>query len=147
MAKAFQTNSMPQHQGMSPGLNAYGQVPNLAWYPRMSAKNADYTIKTSESGTVFTNVGATKAINFTLPAIGDGPFYFKVLIGADYGVTITSAVADTIITFNDAAADSVAFSQASEIMGGSMEVFCDGTSLFVLPRLASEAQTIAVVTN
>jgi hypothetical protein len=147
MAKAQQTNGMPTMNGRYVGLNAYDQIEAMAWTPKMVAKNADYTIKASESGTIFTNVGATKAINFTLPAITDGPFYFKILIGADYAVTVTSVVADTIITFNDAAADSVAFSQASEILGGSFEIFCNGTSLFVIPSLASEAQTIAIVTN
>lgn len=112
----------------------------------MEAKTADYTIVAADSGKIFHTAGATAAVNFTLPAIATGPWFFTILVGADFGVTVTAATADTIITFNDVAADSVAFSQASEIIGGSFEVICDGTSLYVLPRLASEAQTIAIVT-
>lgn len=146
MAKTFQTNSMNIHEGMTPGVNEYGQVGNLAWTPRIAAKTAAYTVKSSESGTIFTNVGATDSVTFTLPSIADGPFYYMFVAGADYAIVVASAVADTAITFNDAAADSVSFGTSSEILGGSIEVFCDGTSLFVLPRLASEAQTITIVT-
>ena len=146
MAKAFQTNSMPLQQGMYVGTNEYGQIANLSWYPRFIALTAARTLKASESGAFVHNVGMTAAVTLTLPAISDGPFYFKILQGAGYAITVTSAVADTIITFNDAAADSVVFSTASEIIGGHYEVICDGTSLFVLPILASEAQTVTVAT-
>jgi hypothetical protein len=146
MAKAFQTNSMPVHMGMAPGLNAYGQISNIARVPKVTAKVAAYTCKASESGTIFTNVGATASVTFTLPAIGDGPFYFKFLVGADFAVVVTAETADTMVTFNDLTADSVSFAQAGEIMGGTIEVWCDGTTLFALPRLAKETQTIAIVT-
>lgn len=146
MAKAFQTNSMPITNGLYPGVNAYDQIANLAWTPKVAAKTASYTVKSSESGTIFTTTGATGAINFTLPAISDGPFWFKFVNGAAQNMTVTSAVADTIITFNDLEADSVAFSQANEIIGGMILAICDGTSLFVLPVLAKASQTIAIVT-
>jgi hypothetical protein len=146
MAKGYQTNSMPTVKGIYPGLNEYGQISNLAWTPRVVAKTTAYTVKSSESGTFFTTTGATAAVNFTLPAIGDGPYWFMFICGADIGMTVTSVVADTIVTFNDLAADSVAFSQASEMIGGSIEVICDGTTLFALARLASEAQTIVIAT-
>ena len=147
MAKANQVNGMPTFDGNKPGLNAYNQISNMAWTPKVVALTAaTYTATASQSGTFFHNVGMTQGCTFTLPAIADGPYYFKILQGAGYAITVTSAVADTIITFNDAAADSVTFSTASEIIGGHYEVICDGTSLFVLPILASEAQTLTVVT-
>lgn len=147
MAKAYQTISMPTFKGMAPGLNAYGQISNMAWTPATIQLTGARTLKASESGAFIHNVGMTAAVTLTLPAISDGPFYFKILQGAGYAITVTSATADTIITFNDAAADSVTFSTSSEILGGHYEVYCDGTSLFVLPILASEAQTVTIATN
>jgi len=109
-------------------------------------KTASYTCTKADSGTIFHTTGATAAVNFTLPPISDGPYWFKFVCGADVSMTVTSAVADTIVTFNDLAADSVAFAQASEMIGGNIEVICDGTTLFVLPSLVSEAQTVAITT-
>lgn len=110
------------------------------------AKTADYTCTKYDSGTIFHTTGATAAVNFTLPKIADGPFYFLFVNGADQNMTVTAGTADTAVTFNDLAADSVAFSTSSEKIGGVIEVFCDGTTLFVLPRLASEAQTVTIAT-
>ena len=148
MAKASQTNGMPTMQGRYVGLNAYDQIENMAWTPKViSLTAATYTLKASQSGAFIHNASMTEACTLTLPAISDGPFYFKILQGAGYAITVTSAAADTIITFNDVAADSVTFSSSNEIIGGHYEVICDGTKLFVLPILASEAQTVTIVTN
>jgi hypothetical protein len=112
----------------------------------MEAKTASYTCTIQDSGTVFHTTGATTAVVFTLPQITAGPFWFKFICGADVAMTITSAVADTEVTFNDLAADSVAFQTSSEMIGGSVEVWCDGTTLFVIPSLASEGQTVTIAT-
>lgn len=142
----YQTNTMPTHEGMSPGLNSNGQISGLAWTPKVVAKTAAYTVSAKESGTIFTTTGATAAVTFTLPAISTGPFYFMFICGADIGMTVAAATADTLVTYNDLEADSVAFSTSSEMIGGSVEVFCDGTTLFGLARLASEAQTVTIAT-
>lgn len=110
------------------------------------AKTAAYQVTKLDSGTIFHTTGATAAVTFTLPPITDGPFYFMFVNGADVDMTVASKVADTAVTFNDLAADSVAFSTSSEKIGGVIEVICDGTTLFVLPRLASEAQTVTIAT-
>jgi hypothetical protein len=110
------------------------------------AKTAAYQCTKEDSGTLFHTTGATAAVTFTLPPINDGPFYFVFICGADIGMTVTAKAADTAVTFNDLNADSVAFSTASEMIGAVVEVICDGTTLFVLPRLASEAQTVTIAT-
>lgn len=144
---AFQALSMPLYKNSAPGLNANGQISNMAWTPAfVSLTTSTYTLKANQSGAIVHNASATQACTLTLPAISDGPFYFKVVQGAGYAITVTAATADTIITFNDIAADSVTFSTASEIIGGHYEVFCDGSKLFVLPILASEAQTVTIAT-
>jgi hypothetical protein len=111
------------------------------------AKTADYTVTKYDSGTIFHTTGATAAVTFTLPKISDGPFYFLFINGADVDMTVTAGTADTAITYNDLAADSVAFSTSSEKIGGAVEVICDGTSLFVLPRAADgRYQTATIAT-
>lgn len=142
-----QQSAMPTLGGNKPALNAAGQISLMQWTPRIVAMTGTTrTLTAAESGTIFTNVGLTAAITVTLPAISTGPWYFKFLQGAGYAIVVTAATADTMITFNDATADSVAFQTSSEMIGGHIEVFCDGTSLFALPVLASEAQTVTIAT-
>ncbi len=142
-----QKNGMPTYQGLAPGLNTAQQISNMAWTPYfISLLTSTRTLVAAESGAVVWNPSITQACTLTLPAISTGPFYFKIIQAAGYGITVTAATADTMITFNDLTADSVVFSTSSEIIAGSYEVWCDGTSLVVLPSLASEAQTVTVAT-
>lgn len=114
---------------------------------KMEAKTADYTCTAQDSGTIFHTTGATAAVNFTLPAISAGPFWFLFIAGADQNMTVTAETADTAVTYNDLAADSVAFSTSSEKIGGAIEVYCDGVTLFVLPRAADgRYQTATIAT-
>lgn len=142
-----QQTAMPTMDGNKPALNTAGQISLMQWTPRIvSLTGTAQTLLAKDSGTIYHNVGLTASHTLTLPAISTGPFYFKIIQGAGYSIVVTAATADTMITFNDAAADSVTFSTSSEIIGGHYEVICDGTSLFVLPILASEAQTVTVAT-
>ena len=137
---------MALYAGLAPNVNQYGQIENMMWVPKMVAKTAAYTCKSSESGTIFHTTGATAAVTFTLPAIADGPFFFEFISGADYAMTVAAAAVDTMVTMNDLAADSIAFSTASEIIGGVVKVYCDGTTLFGFARMATEAQTPTIAT-
>lgn len=141
------TNPMPIYEGRAAGVDEYGAIPYMLHYPRVVAKTAAYTVEPEETGTIFTTTGATAAVTFTLPAISDGPFHFLFIAGADFAMTVAAATVDTAVSFNDLAADSVAVSTASEIIGGAIEVICDGTTLFILGRPSmSHAQTITVAT-
>lgn len=122
-------------------------VPNDqgAWR-NVVAKTADYTVTTADSGVLFTNRGATGAVNFTLPATAYRGFRVGFYVAADQDVTVTAGTADTMVAFNDAAADSVSFSTASEKVGGMFEVIGDGTGWLVLPRLGADSQTVTVAT-
>lgn len=132
--------------GMSPALDAYGRIATISYTPKIVAKTASYTVTAAESGTIFTTTGATAAVTFTLPAISTGPWEFKFIAGADVNMVVAAATAGTMITMNDAAANSIAFQTSSEKIGGTVEVYCDGTSLFGLARLATEAQTPTIAT-
>jgi len=139
------SNPMPSFEGRSAGVNLYGQIPALAYTPRIVAKTAAYTVKAEESGTIFFTTGATAAVTFTLPAISDGPWYFEFYATADFAMTVAAATADTAVSFNDLAADSVAISTASEILGGGIRAVCDGTTLVIAGMPSkSHAQTVTV---
>jgi hypothetical protein len=110
-------------------------------------KTAAYQVTKEDNGTIFLTTGATAAVVFTLPPISDGPFWFLFVNTADVDMTVTAKVADTLITYNDLAADSIAFSTSSEKIGGAVEVICDGTSLIGLPRFADgRYQTATIAT-
>lgn len=141
------TNPMPRWKGMAPGLDTYGRMQYMLWTPRIIVKTADYTVKSEESGTIFTTTGATAAVNFTLPAISEGPFWFEFYNGADQNMTVTAGAVDTVVTYNDLAADSIAFSTASEKIGGGVRIFSDGTTLFGIPIFADgRYQTATIAT-
>jgi hypothetical protein len=97
----------------------------------VSAKTADYTIKANDAcGTLFTNRGATGTVVLTLPAptaVPSGTFYYVLAIAAQT-VTVATATADTLVSKNDAAGDSLTLSTSMEIIGGLMVFICDGTA-------------------
>ena len=110
-------------------------------------KTASYQVTKEDNGTIFLTTGATAAVVFTLPPITDGPFWFRFINCADVDMTVTAKVADTMLTYNDLAADSIAFSTSSEKIGGEVEVICDGTTLIGLPRAADgRYQTATIAT-
>lgn len=126
-----------QHQG-----NPFG-----AWY-RVSAKTADYTVTEADNNTLFTNRGAAGAVIFTLPVTAKLGLRYGFYVAADQSVTVTAGTADTIVAFNDIAADSVAFSTASEKVGGMYEVIGDGTGWLTISHpwvqgAAGQTQTVA----
>ena len=87
------------------------------------AKTANYTVTTAENGTLFTNAGAAGAVTFTLPTVAKGLRY-QFFAEADQTVTVAGATG-TLVVFNDAAANSIAFSTASEKIGGGCEVIAN----------------------
>jgi hypothetical protein len=108
---------------------------------------ADTTLGAGDVGKVICNVGASGAVNITLPTPascrpGDD---ILVLSCADQDLVCTSGTADTIITLNDIAADSVALQTASEKAGGGFLFTCVG-SLWHCLILCEETQTVTVAT-
>lgn len=114
--------------------------------PILEVKTASFTATAADSGKKFLIVGATATVTITCPAIDTGPFFFEVYVGSDVTVEVQSAAVDTIITYNDLAADKVGFATSSEKIGGYFQVLCDGTSLFVLAHPSSSYQNVTVTT-
>lgn len=143
---AVQT-TMKTFMGRAPALDADDMVADFAWKPRVIAKTADYTVTQQESGTFFTTEGATANVNFTLPTAASGPWIFWFFCAEDFNMTITAETADTMVAFNDVAADSIAYSTASEKVGGAAMVFSSGGSVvYAVVHLGHESQTITVAT-
>src|SRR5262245_10161847 len=98
------------------------------------AKTGNYQIvaATDPSGTVFTNRGAGAAVTFTLPvitpALAGVTYEFEGV--ADQNITVAGA-AGSVVTFNNAAATSLAASTAGQKIGAHITAYCDGTSWFL----------------
>lgn len=111
------------------------------------AKTADYTVVTADRDTIFTNRGAAGAVNFTLPAIAKGLKYLFYCEAAQ-DLTITAATADTLVAFNDLAADSVTIDQntnSKQIGGALMVVANDNASKWlVIPHMWNVADTASL---
>jgi len=124
----------------SPKANAIGP------WQRVEYVTADRTVVAADHGTLFICQGGSANVNFTLPAMLHG-YAFGFYNAQDYNMTITSAPADTLIVYNDAAADSVALSTTSEKIGGGFNVYGTSTSgkAIVIPQLW-EGQTPTIAT-
>lgn len=111
----------------------------------VTAKTADYAVVAADSGTVFVTTGAAGAVNFTLPSVATAGLEFTFVNTVDQNMVITATAADTMVLVNDAAADSVTFSTASEKIGASVTCISDGTNWLVLHH-SDEAQTATAAT-
>ena len=107
------------------------------FFLRTAVKTADYTCVRGDSGTIFTTRGATGAVIFTLPAICQG-WWAIFVAGAAQNLTVTNAVVDTLIAFNDVEADGLAIDANQP--GNAIFVFCDGTRYHacMMPNLATD---------
>lgn len=122
-----------------------------AWLKPVVAKTANYTVVSTDAGTLFTNTGAAGAVTFTLPTASTllAGWWIEVHVTADQTVTITTpGPNDTMYAFNDNAADSIAWSTAGQKVGNGATVVCDGTKFIVQlhPATTGGAQTASTVT-
>ena len=143
-----QINEMPVGPGgLVPGFNSAGQIENIAYTRRVVAKTSNYTVKATESGTIFTTQGATAAVVFTLPATTacDG-LEFIFYNCEDVNMTVAAGSADTMTAINDEEADSVGFATTSLKIGGGIWIFGDGTSVHAMILPGQATQTVTVVT-
>jgi hypothetical protein len=99
----------------------------------VEAKTASYTITTNDFGKMFTNRGDTDAITFTLPAVSTAPagvivWFYQI---ADFNMAI-AGTAGELVTHNDAAANSVTYSTAGDLIGTCIAAVSDGTSWLIM---------------
>ena len=111
-----------------------------------TAGSGAITVTEADSGTLWLVKGSDQAITFTTPATAEKGLWYGFYNAVDQNLTVTAGTADTMVTLNDIAADSVSFSTSSEKIGGMFELFGDGALWLVAPRLADGAQTIVPAT-
>ena len=111
------------------------------------AKTADYTVLLADNNKMFTTLGASATVSFTLPAVERG-LRFRFHSQADQTMKVISVGTDDMVVFNDLAADNIYFETASEIIGGVIEVTADslGTSWLTTLGLGNEAQGTTIDT-
>lgn len=117
---------------------------------RVVAKTANYQVLAAtaasgdSSGTVFTTRGAGGAVTFTLPAIVAqmAGHYYDFVGVANQTFTVAGA-AGTVVTFNNAAATSVACSTAGGKIGAKIRAICDGTSWILVGDVVGVTYTVA----
>ena len=122
---------------------AFGRL-GATKFGNVSAKTANHSVTNGESGTVFTTQGAGGAVHFTLPAVEAGLWYI-FLAYENQDMYVVPPSVDTLVTFNDLAADNVAYATANMKVGGAFLVFCDGTEWIAL-ALGNPGATITVNT-
>ena len=113
-----------------------------ALFKQFTAKTADYTVTQADSGKIFTTYGASANVNFTLPSVASEGLIYLFVNSVNYNLTVTAGTADTLITYNDTAADSVAFSTTSQKIGGVFLVFADGNAFYCV-NLTTNTATVA----
>lgn len=126
----------------------YHEIPgsaSMGGWRAILAKTSSYTIVEADHGTLFTNYGASGSVTFTLPAITNTKgMRFGFYVAADQTVIVASAAAAGLITFNNAAAASVALQTSSEKLGGMIEVIGMGSSKWMVILHTEETQTVTV---
>ena len=125
-----------------------GQMMGGHWFPwkRFLTKTAAYTVVAADNYTLFDNTGAGGAVNFTLPTLANG-YLFGFSVIADQNVTVTSGEGDNMVAFNDASADSVAFSTSGEKIGGVFVVYSNpGATKWIVENRSAGANTVTVAT-
>ena len=106
------------------------ECPLFSWRGEVAYTQAEspVTLTEADRDKLITNEGATGSVTFNLPAgtpKKDLAYYFYVM--ADQEVVVQTVAGDQIMTFNNAAADSVSITTASQHIGACLAFIGDGT--------------------
>ncbi|HVX15952.1 MAG TPA: head decoration protein [Pirellulales bacterium] len=89
------------------------------------AKTAAYQVLATDNGTLFTTLGASAEVDFTLPAIAAG-YTFQFLNLVAQTMKVLSNEGSNIVWDNNASASSLAFGTASHQIGGHLQFYANG---------------------
>ena len=133
-------------KGVAPCLDSNHVIDDIAFMLDTSAKTGDYTIKGSDSGRFFTTQGATGDIEFTLPAVATaGNGFVCWIYNAEDVECLVTAPDETLIAFNDATADGISYTTASNHIGNAFMCVCNGTYWLAFCMRGDHDVTISVV--
>jgi hypothetical protein len=113
---------------------------------KITAKTAAYTVTAEESGTLFTNRGATASVTFTLPAVTGLPIgtHYSFYSVTNAGLAVASnGSADNITTMNDLSADSITMTTDSRAIAAAVDVIWDGTRWLAKQASVGNTYTVA----
>ena len=92
------------------------------------AVTANYTVSQLENGTLYSNLGATAAINFKLPPIT--PFlYFRFRGVAAQAYSVTSNETTNMVFLNTTTGNSAVVSTPGQIIGSGLMIWSSGDGL------------------
>lgn len=112
------------------------------WGAQVS-KTANYTILSTDNGTLFDNTGAAGAVTFTLPAIANG-YNFGFVAIANQNLLVTSNEGTNVVVFNNASASTVSYQTAGQIIGGIFRIYTNAAGTkWIVETPCKNAVTIA----
>lgn len=106
---------------------------------RTATKTADYTCLVEDNGTWFNTKGASGTVIFTLPAVATSANVHYRFTCAAGQILKVAAPAGTMVTYNNAAATSVATGTVN--IGHGFEAICDGAFWYVSGHMYVTANT------
>jgi hypothetical protein len=110
--------------GASKGGYAYPRFPFAFPVTKVTATS---TLNPGQCGIIV--VAGTADVTLTLPSpTGATGLWYLIAVSTDYHLTVAAPTADTLITFNDVAADNIQFTTDANNVGGIMLLFSDGTN-------------------
>lgn len=105
------------------------------------------TVTPGDAGKVFCNLGAGGNIAYTIQSAAlFRPGDQITVLSAAAGTTTVSFTAGQLVAFNDVAANSVALSTSSEIIGGGFLFTCLSDAKWHCCPMTEETQTVTVAT-
>ena len=138
------TSDMRVLEGNKPMSDTADAVYLMAYKVPTVTKAASYTCKVSESGTHFI---ASASATFTLPAVTNtGCEYWFASSSLTAAVTIAGPAVDTLIVFNDLAADTIAADQVNMMTGFILHAICTGTKWLVTAEVGNILQVLTIAT-
>ena len=94
----------------------------------VTVKASSYQVAAADNGTTFHTTGASGTVEFTLPAPSAG-LHFRFCNTVDQDMTITCT--NKIVAVNNAAADGITYTTATELIGAVCDVVSDGALWYV----------------
>lgn len=128
--------------------NAFGGWKNVISHSSAywTANSNAHTVTEAENNTLFTTKNASADITYTLPVTAKIGLRYGFYAQTDNALTVVAGTADTMVAFNDAAADSVEFTTAGDQIGGYFEVIGDGSKWLVIPSHWNNSTTDQIIT-
>jgi hypothetical protein len=115
-------------------------------------KGTSYTVLAADTGKIISTTSANAAVVYTLPVKASGLNYkFFNVANQNMTIQLASGSVNEVVAYNDAAADSIAFSTSGRKIGAAVELICDGKVWYAIPQcsvtgLSNEGHLVTIGT-